>query len=399
MEPVAFDVVRVRRNPWMTALTSLPLALIPIAIIATLVTGGPFAFFAPHLAIIGLLGFLASWRRMPFARRTFCKVRVDDELLRIGRESVPRADITNAELMPTDDTPIVRVKRRGHIAAENLVVQSGREAHDLLTALGFDASQRVAAYSLPSLAVVRYAWAPFLIAPLAVVAMGVSSRVHSAFNPLVFTILLATLAATFLKRASLIVGADGLYLRWLWVRELIATKDILSVTRFETGLGRNRSHGIEVATKAGRAVRLPVARSWGADLGVIKQRIEDVIELDRLAAHVEDGALVLERGERAMREWIAELKAIGSGATAQFRKAAVLPEQLWRVATDTSQPAATRAAAAVALGPTLDDSGRVRLADLAKATAAPKLRVALERAADVEADDELIEEALREIES
>jgi hypothetical protein len=398
MEPVQFEVVRVRRNPWMTALTALPLALIPIAIIATLVTGGPFAFFAPHLAIVGLMGFLASWRRMPFARRTFCNVRVDGELLHIGGESIPRADITNAELMPTDDTPIVRVTRRGRFAAENLIVNNGREAHDLLTALGFDASQRVAAYSLPSLAVVRYAWALFLMAPIGFVAMGAAARVHSAFNPVIFTMLLATMGATFLKRASLIVGADGLYLRWLWVREFIATKDILSVTRFETGFGRNRIHGIEVVTKAGRAVRLPVARSWGADLGVIKQRIEDVIELDRVAAHVEDGALLLARGERALREWIGELKAIGSGATAQFRKAAIVPEQLWRVATDTSQPAVTRAAAAVALGPTLDERGRVRLADLAKATAAPKLRVALERAAE-DADDELIEEALREIES
>ena len=86
------------------------------------------------------------------------------------------------------------------------------------------------------------------------------------------------------------------------------------------------------------------------------------------------------------------------GATATLRTAPVMPDHLWRVAEDAQQPATMRAAAAIALGPTLDPSGKTRLAEIAKATAAPKLRVALERAA-TDAPLEEMEEALREIEA
>jgi hypothetical protein len=74
-----------------------------------------------------------------------------------------------------------------------------------------------------------------------------------------------------------------------------------------------------------------------------------------------------------------------------------MPDNLWRVANDPAQPPMARAAAAVALSPTLDDGGRARLADLANATAEPKLRIALERTA-ADAPDEELEQALAEIE-
>jgi hypothetical protein len=74
-----------------------------------------------------------------------------------------------------------------------------------------------------------------------------------------------------------------------------------------------------------------------------------------------------------------------------------MPEQLWRVAEDPAQPAIKRAAAAVALAPTLAEEDKERLGELAKATAAPKLRVALQNIADDVPDDEL-EDALRRLE-
>jgi hypothetical protein len=68
-----------------------------------------------------------------------------------------------------------------------------------------------------------------------------------------------------------------------------------------------------------------------------------------------------------------------------------MPDRLWRVAQDPAQAPAARAAAAVALSPTLDESGRARLVQIAKATAAPKLRVALERVATAASEEELAE--------
>ena len=74
-----------------------------------------------------------------------------------------------------------------------------------------------------------------------------------------------------------------------------------------------------------------------------------------------------------------------------------MPEQLWRVAEDPAQPAIKRAAAAVALAPSLAEPDKERLGELAKTTAAPKLRIALERVAE-DAPDEELEEALRRLE-
>ena len=163
-------------------------------------------------------------------------------------------------------------------------------------------------------------------------------------------------------------------------------------------MGKNRVRGIEVMTKRGESLKLPVSTAWGETaMATIEQRIRDIVDLDKRAAHADDEALLLARGDLAMRDWIGRLKAIGVGATATLRTAAVMPEQLWRVASDAAQPPIARAAAAVALAPSLDAAGRVRLADLAKSTAAPKLRVALEHAAE-DADEDTLEKALSEME-
>jgi len=141
------------------------------------------------------------------------------------------------------------------------------------------------------------------------------------------------------------------------------------------------------------SVKLAMADDTAA---MLRQRINDVVALAQSNKEVAQEALLLNRGELGLRDWIARLKAVGVGATATLRTAAVMPEHLWRIASDPGQPATARAAAAVALSPTLDDDGRVRLADIAKTTAEPRLRVALERAAN-DAPDEDIEQALGEL--
>jgi hypothetical protein len=70
-------------------------------------------------------------------------------------------------------------------------------------------------------------------------------------------------------------------------------------------------------------------------------------------------------------------------------------DRLWSVLEDGASAPAHRAAAAVALSPHLDDAGRQRVRIAAQATATPKLRVALEAAA--EDDDVRLIEALDEV--
>jgi len=380
------EVVELRRNPWMTALSCGPWALVPLALAA----GHPFSFFVFHLAIVGLIAFVGVWQRMPYARRVLKDATVDREALHVGHEAIPRSAIQKAELVPTTDSPVVRVERAAAFDV-NLVMRDDDEAHALLTALGFDVTQRTAAYKIRSLALVRNRWAPVVIAFAAFFLMRFfGPHVAPAALPLLFV----AMAAIYYKRSKLVVGADGLWIEWLWIREFVPMKEIDLVTDFELSFGNNNKvRGVEIVKTDGTSIKLPLGE---ANRAIVKRRVRDVFELARAERHVDDEALVLVRGDLPLRDWIDRLKAMGAGATATLRTQAVMPDRLWRVAADTAQPAITRAAAAVALAPTLDESGRVRLAELARATAAPKLRVALERVAE-EADDDTVEEALHEL--
>jgi hypothetical protein len=294
--------------------------------------------------------------------------------------------------VPWIDSTIVRVGLRGRID-EELVFDAEDDAHALLKKLGFDPSQTTATYRVASLAATRYRWAPFMVIPIGWAAMMLASAVHAKLGAL-FPLFLVTLLPLYVMPTTVTVGVDGVLIKWLWVREFIATKDIIYVRRFDTGSGKNRRRGVELALP-GRTVQLAM---YSDELIVtVEQRIRDVIALAKGTTHVEDEALVLARGELGLRDWITKLKSIGSGATATLRTAAVMPEQLWRVAEDPAQPAIKRAAAAVALAPTLAEPDKERLGELAKTTAAPKLRVALQNIAD-DAPDEELEEALRQLE-
>lgn len=383
--------MRVRRNPWMTAASCIPWALIPVVIAASLITKAPFAAITPHLFIVGLFAFLTVWRRKPRARYDQVHVATDASSLLIDDERIARDSIKRAELMPSLIGTVVHANLRGRID-EEVIFEAEHEAHELLKQLGYDPSQTTATYRCASLGTTRYRWVLFTLAPIAIMAGMLAGATH--FGALVPLVMLALLPIM-LMPAKVTVGVDGLLVKWLWLREFIATKDIIFVKRFDTGYGRNRRRGVEISLP-GRSLQLPMYSQEA--IVTLEQRIRDVVALAKNQTHVGEAALVLSRGELGLRDWIAQLKAMGSGATATLRSAAVMPEHLWRVAEDPQQPAIQRAAAAIALAPSLGDSDKERLADLAKTTAAPKLRIALERVAE-EATDEEVEEALKELEA
>jgi len=383
--------MRVRRNPWMTAASCIPWALIPVVVIASLITKAPFAAITPHLFIVGLFAFLTVWRRKPRARYDTVHVATDASSLLIDDERIARDSIKRAELVPAYNGTIVHANLRGRID-EEIVFEAEEEAHALLKKLGYDPSQTTATYRCASLATTRYRWVPFMLIPIAIAVGMIGGAAH--FGGLVPLVML-TLLPVMLMPAKVTVGVDGLLVKWLWLREFIATKDIIFVKRFDTGYGRSRRRGVEISLP-GRTLQLPMYSDEA--IVTLEQRIRDVVALAKNQTHVGEAAMVLTRGSLGLRDWITQLKAMGSGATATLRSAAVMPEHLWRVAEDPQQPAIQRAAAAIALAPSLGEDDKERLADLAKTTAAPKLRIALERVAE-DATDEEMEEALKELEA
>jgi hypothetical protein len=189
------------------------------------------------------------------------------------------------------------------------------------------------------------------------------------------------------------VGADGVMLTWFGRKTFIPIAQIASVRMETRTFNRSQSTSTALVLKDGRVVNLGVeSRAAGDDRAeTLAERIREAIDTAS-GGSVESTALLLGRADRSVTEWIRSLRAVGSGAAAGLRTAAIDPDHLWRVVESPAASGRDRAAAAVALAVAPHDEVKARLRVAADAVAEPKLRVVIDAA--VEGNDEVIEEAL-----
>jgi hypothetical protein len=142
-------------------------------------------------------------------------------------------------------------------------------------------------------------------------------------------------------------------------------------------------------TVDGEAIDLPlrpatkkVRDEWSDEVLALYDRIERARQRDEGDGGAPDAKL-LDPEARATKEWVASLRDPQHVET--FRRGELDAAQLWRIVEDGDVEPAHRAAAAIALSHSLKDDDKARLRVAASASAEPKLRVALEAAAD---DDE-----------
>jgi hypothetical protein len=134
---------------------------------------------------------------------------------------------------------------------------------------------------------------------------------------------------------------------------------------------------------------------WNDDRNsALMERIVEAMEI-HARGNVDAAAAVLGRRARDVHAWIQELRAIGVGANADLRTAPVNPEHLWRIVESHGAEPEDRAAAAVALGGQLDESGKQRLRVAVDAVADERLRIAVDAA--LREDDAALEIALGEV--
>jgi hypothetical protein len=407
--PTSFsaDLLLIRHNPWMMALALSPLLGALGLILAGVAASPIYAAFVPHLTIAGLvLGYIA-YRRNWRPRVVPTPVRAGSEGVTVGGRFIPRSEIRDGLVVP-GNPPRVRLRRRGGLAVE-LQTGGADEARGLLRALGLDASQTVAHFRGFSRAIAkrRYSllagggFAAFYVAFFTAMSMGAKHHpgIGATFG-LLFLMALITMMVTFLAPTGIDVGADGIALRWLGTRRFYGYDQIDDVSRYEKGWGRSKQKGLRLLLQSGEEVLLPLTGggSWDdVEVAVIEERIRESVEAFRQGGTAADAAL-LRRGDRTLGDWIASLRNIGAGANADLRTAPIPRERLFRIVEDPSAPAPARAAAAVALGGEPDDDTRARLRGAAESTAAPRLRVVIEKAAGGDDAGDL-EEALREVEA
>jgi hypothetical protein len=386
----------------------LPAPLIATALgIGAIVAGRGEVMIKPLIALgvtAAMLGGVASFVAFVFAlfglgkRETAGELAVSDAGVDFGgRRLVDRDHIKAGFIVPHASTrglPIVALSTRLGTTHE-LVVPEEAVGRHVLTALGLDASQTVAQFSL--------AWRHAPIAFLGVFAFAVALSIALAaagavtagagFLLVRFVAPLVSVLPMLALRSKLAVGADGVLVTEPGNQEFVRYADVDDVRVGVGALGRSRS--LLIALRSGKTLTFRTTGS--AYFDAVVERIREA-RATHERGDAAPAARILERGHRPMIDWIRALRATGSGADADARTASVEPQRLWRIVEDPGGAPAARAAAAIALGPSLDAAGRARLADVAEATASPKLRVALSAAAASD-EDENLERALGALEA
>jgi hypothetical protein len=337
-----------------------------------------------------------------------------------GKRVVARRNIRAAYVWPGSDGAYVRIERRGLLAGPiELKVRNVEEGRALLRAIGMDATQTSSAFTVlaPSLSQDRQrlytTWAGIACAfgaPLAMAALGAHRPVFGLTVVLAALLYAATAVYAF-KSADVVVGADGVFIRWLWQKRFIPIQDIVhaEVLSYDA-LGRY-ALVVRVHLRSGETLEIPIQRTRGRGAPVASIAKLSRNRAEAIAERINEAVLgkgrgsssavavtdldALTRGGRAVDEWVAALRGL-LAKIATFRDQATGGvDALWSVLEDAEAAAEQRAAAAVALSPQLDEAGRARLRIAAQATVAPKLRIALEAAA--EDDDERLVHALEEV--
>ncbi|MBK7396425.1 MAG: hypothetical protein IPJ34_09030 [Myxococcales bacterium] len=415
MEPRRFPAVTLLGGHRVATLISLGLTLLCLVGGMTLVAkaglpagkdGGAF-LRVMFYAILGGLG--SSWWFSRVVRKPTDRVGelvvADDALSLAGEPLVRRAEIRAAHVLPEPTGATVRLARGAIAGPIDLAVGSVEQGRALVQALGLDASKTSTAVAIyarttEELAERRRKGVIATLSLLAsVAALFPLIKLGYSLGALIAGLAVAASYATILamrfKSARAEVGADGVVLSWLGRRQFVPIREIerAEVVEGKATLVRIHRIGAPPLDVVAAVRNAPTLGERPAQL--LAERIEEAVQargLGGAAVAVDDPEGVLVRGARPIAEWIAELRGLRDRVPT-FR-APGLFDRLWDVLEDVRATPTQRAAAAVALTPHLDEEGKTRLQVAAQAAVAPKLRIALEAAA--EQDDARLAEALEE---
>lgn len=288
------------------------------------------------------------------------------------------------------------VGRFGAILGE--VECAPEEGEALMRALGVDATRRRAefrgsspVYQTQGRALLAAFLAMFLAGTVAAFLDRIIGTEAFSF-PIVMSVL-----ALLLVPSRIAIGIDGVLVRWLFLRRFHPFSNVRALYRIG-----DRGIGIDLSDGTRAEVYTSMARNGQLGAGTIAEHREAVLARmeSALRAHrsLDDASTVAEalaRGDRTGGDWLADLVKLRAGGT-DYRTAALRDEDLWTLLESPSATEDARAAAALVLRRSLDDEGRARIRVAAEATASPRLRVALDRAADA-AEDAAVEEAVADL--
>jgi hypothetical protein len=348
---------------------------------------------------VGILGAIYAYQSNPWSSRRTGSLTAGNAGVALDGETIIRSRaITAGFVVPRfAQKPVVRLERRWLPPVE-LEVEDEDRGRALLLALGLDASQRVAKFNVSApQGASMWLFAGLLAFAIVLGVGGAAAHLSgSAFGALLrLGVIVPAVVFALGARGRISVGADGLFITELGSKRFIGYGEIERVEHLteKPSFSRYHYYCVQLTKTNGDVVKIRVNSTQGVGSETrVNAIVERIRESMATFAHggAEASALLLRRGTRDVADWIRSLRAAGTGANQDHRTAPVSLDKLWRIVEDPGAEADARAGAAVALGTSLDERGRVRLLAAAEATASPKVRVALQ-AASATSDDELAE--------
>lgn len=380
------------------------------------VAGPVFAVYAGALAgvdafvVVGvllLLAFLAvffigatSGRFAPVAKDA--DVHVSERALRVDDEVIARSSIESAVVVDDpwfDGVRVTLLLKHGLPRELKLLVSDPAVAESMVETLGLDASRSTASwiggrgrsYSSGLDSLTALLWVVAFFVALALAFVPVLSVAITAG-----TALLAPLFME-LTRTRIIVGSDGVLVRWFGKSRFCRFEDVERIDTWRTGIKLLLRGGgtFDVAfCSETQATRDPYGEIR-SKIQSLRERIEQAIRARQASpsANVTNDPYL--RGTRSPREWLAALRRVFE-PSANIRSNSPTCESAWRVVLDPGAREDARVGAAAAIAMSTDAEERARLREVASSLVDARVRVALEAAAS--GDEAALEEAMARVE-
>ena len=314
------------------------------------------------------------------------ELRIDDRAITLGGERLVGVDeLESGWVAPhTALTKVTLVPKRGRGMPIELRVHHEEEARRVVQRLGLDVDRRVATKKVRSPIASHALPLIVLLSQTGTLGKWVflpNGPVPFWMMPTTVVVMLAWLVAASWSR-DVIVGRDGVRIRWLGRSRFVPRRSIARVEKNDRGVVLHTVGG-EAIDLSLRPATKKVKDEWSDEALSLYDRIERARARDEEDDGAAPDAKLLDPEARATNEWVASLRRPKRIET--FRRGELDPAQLWRIVEDGDVAPDRRAAAAIALSASAKDDDKARLRVAASASAEPKLRVALEAAAD---DDE-----------
>jgi hypothetical protein len=369
---------------------------------ATLVVlGAALAWALGYLALggwvawIGLGGLAYGWGRSPGGTPRAVRVGAGAEGLSIdGTLTVASEQIVGGWIQPRPRTaPVVHV--RGRFGRQiRIAVRDAEQGRQLLGALGIDASQVSAHYW----AMARPLGEPrsFLQAAVLLILTVVLGLLAGPAAAPIFAVGLVALIVLFagcIVPTRVVVGGDGVLLRWLGTVRFIAWSRVTDVERFDGGVT------LTLGREGWLTLRMPEDHErYQPERDAMVERMRSAFRAHGPARTV-PLARELERAGARTRDWVRSMRTLLRPAPG-FRTAAIPPDRLWQVVEDPRADRDARTGAAIALASQAEGEERERIRVAAAGCAEPRLRIALRTAVtEAHAPDDVLAEALDALES